>query len=191
MRVYLAGPDVFLPAPERRGAALKSVLAAYGLVGVFPLDPPPFPLDPAASAWTNPDLAPDLAEAYRIAATNEAHIASCQALIAHLTPFRGPSADAGTVFELGFARARGLRLWGWSNVATAFATRSRAWAGGGMRDRAGMAIEDFGARDNLMIEGAIAAAGGRIEVENVAPARLWTDLAALRRAAEGLSRIAS
>lgn len=176
MRVYLAGPDVFLPDPAARGEALKRVVAEFGLIGVFPLDAPPSPPDPG------------LAEGYRIAAANEAHIASCQALIANLTPFRGPSADAGTVFELGFARARGLRLWGWSNVATPFATRTRAWAGGGARDRAGMLVEDFCPTDNLMIEAAIVASGGAVEVENVAPARVWTDLAALRRAAESLSR---
>ena len=95
------------------------------------------------------------------------------------------------MFELGFARARGLRLWGWSNVATPFATRTRAWAGGGMRDREGMAIEEYCPADNLMIEGAITAAGGRVEVENVAPARRWSDLAALRRAALALSRLSS
>ncbi|MDE2335429.1 MAG: nucleoside 2-deoxyribosyltransferase [Rhodospirillales bacterium] len=178
MRVYLAGPDVFLPEPERRGAELKAVLAGFGLAGVFPLDPPPRSAPPPLLQ----------SEGSRIAAANEAHIASCQALIANLTPFRGPSADAGTVFELGFARARGLLLWGWTNVATPFATRSRAWAGGGMRDREGMAIEECFPGDNLMIEGAILASGGSIEVENVTPARRWTDLAALRRAAEGLSR---
>jgi nucleoside 2-deoxyribosyltransferase len=176
MRVYLAGPDVFLPEPVRRGDALKAVLAEFELEGVFPLDAPPVPQDAA------------LAEGYRIAAANEAHIASCQALIANLTPFRGPSADAGTVFELGFARARGLRLWGWSNVATPFASRSRAWAGGGVRDREGMLIEEFCPTDNLMIEAAIVASGGAVEVENLAPARRWSDLTALRRAAEKLSR---
>jgi nucleoside 2-deoxyribosyltransferase len=179
MRVYLAGPDVFLRDAASRGEALKRVLAEFGLEGVFPLDEPPAPPDPT------------LAAGYRIAAANEAHIASCQALIANLTPFRGPSADAGTVFELGFARARGLRLWGWSNVATPFATRSRAWAGGGVRDREGMLIEEFCPTDNLMIEAAIVAAGGAVEVENVAPGRIWTDLTALRRAAEWLSRRAT
>lgn len=176
MRVYLAGPDVFLPGPHERGETLKRALADFGLIGVFPLDPPPAPPDPA------------LPEGLRIAATNEAHIASCDALIANLTPFRGPSADPGTVFELGYARARGLRLWGWSNVATPFATRTRAWAGGGARDREGMAIEDECPVDNLMIEGAILAAGGRVEVEDVAPARRWSDLAAFMRAAAELSR---
>ena len=54
-----------------------------------------------------------------------------------------------------------------------------------------MLIEEFCPSDNLMIEGAIVAGGGRVEVENVAPARIWTDLAALRRAAGALSRGAS
>ncbi len=38
MRVYLAGPDVFLPDPHARGAALKRICARHGLTGVFPLD---------------------------------------------------------------------------------------------------------------------------------------------------------
>ena len=36
--VYLAGPDVFLPDPAGRAAALKSVCARHGLRGVSPLD---------------------------------------------------------------------------------------------------------------------------------------------------------
>ena len=38
MRVYLAGPDVFLPDPTARAAALKAVCARHGLIGVSPLD---------------------------------------------------------------------------------------------------------------------------------------------------------
>ncbi|MBC7636099.1 MAG: nucleoside 2-deoxyribosyltransferase, partial [Acetobacteraceae bacterium] len=38
MRVYLAGPDVFLPDPVTRGAAFKQICASFGLRGVFPLD---------------------------------------------------------------------------------------------------------------------------------------------------------
>ena len=69
------------------------------------------------------------ARAQRIARRNEAQIRSCEALIANLTPFRGPSADAGTVFEVGFASALGLRMFGWSNDARPFAERTRAFLG--------------------------------------------------------------
>lgn len=156
-RVYLAGPDVFRPDAEAEGARLKAICAAHGLVGVFPLDALEGGDDPG---WEG------LAPALRIARRNEAHIAGCRALIANLSPFRGPSADAGTVFELGFARARGMALFGWSVSEAGFAARTRAFLGGaGERDGEGMLIEDFpGMRDNLMIEGAIAASGGEMFV---------------------------
>jgi nucleoside 2-deoxyribosyltransferase len=39
MRVYLAGPEVFLPDALAIAAAKKRLCAAHGLEGVFPLDP--------------------------------------------------------------------------------------------------------------------------------------------------------
>lgn len=148
IRVYLAGPDVFRPEPEAVGARLKTVCARYGLEGVFPLD--------ALVGGDDPDWA-GLALPLLIARRNEAHIAGCAVLIANLTPFRGPSADVGTVFELGFARALGRPVFGWSEDARPFAARTRAF----LREDDGLAVEDFaGMRDNLMIDGAIAASGG-------------------------------
>jgi nucleoside 2-deoxyribosyltransferase len=179
MRVYLAGPDVFLPDPLARGAALKAVCARHGLTGIFPLDP----LDREPPEWAL------LPEFQRISLRNEAHIRSAQALIANLTPFRGPSADVGTVFELGFARALGLKVYGWSATAHDFATRTRAQLGdiawldvaGVWRDGEGMALEGFGCLDNLMIDGAILADGGALEADHVLPERRWQDLAAFER----------
>ena len=114
MRVYLAGPDVFLPDPLARAARLKAACAARGLEGVFPLDALPQGDPPA---WAS------LPEALRIARRNEAHIASCDVLVANLSPFRGPSADVGTVFEVGFMRALGRPVFG----------RFAAWWGRWMR----------------------------------------------------------
>ena len=153
-KVYLAGPDVFLPDPLARAAALKASCRRHGLEGVFPLDA----LLDEPSAWAA------LPEWERIARRNEAHIRSCAALIANLTPFRGPSADVGTVFELGFMRALGRPVFGWSATAVPFEQRSRAALGmapGSVgRDADGLAIESFGCSDNLMIDGAIRASGG-------------------------------
>lgn len=152
-RVYLAGPDVFRPDAPEFAARLKAVCAAHGLDGVSPLDALAGGDDPA---WAG------LAEPLRIARRNEAHIAGCAAVIANLSPFRGPSADAGTVFEIGFARGLGKKVFGWSTSAVGFAARTRAFLGiAGARDAQGMLIEDFaGMADNLMIDGAIAASGG-------------------------------
>jgi nucleoside 2-deoxyribosyltransferase len=168
MRVYLAGPDVFLPQPDLRAARLKSICASYGLIGVSPLDP----VLPAPAEWAC------LADAHRIARQNEAHIASCDVLVANLTPFRGPSADVGTVFELGFMRALGRPVFGWSNEASHYADRTRAFLGA---EGDGMEIESFDLSDNLMIEGAITASGGAMVVEAVPPPERWMRLSAFER----------
>jgi nucleoside 2-deoxyribosyltransferase len=169
MRVYLAGPCVFLPDPVARGAAMKAICARHGLAGVFPLDP----LHGEPEDWAT------LHEAFRISRRNEAHIASCDALVANLTPFRGPSADVGTVFELGFMRALARPVFGWSNDARGFAARTRAGIGAeGSTDHDGLLIEDFGLSDNLMIEGAIHAGGGAMVLGACDAAEIWTSLAA-------------
>jgi nucleoside 2-deoxyribosyltransferase len=172
--VYLAGPDVFLPDPAGRAAALKAICARHGLRGVSPLD---------ALAGGDPAAWDGLPEALRIARRNEAHIAGCTALIANLTPFRGPSADPGTVFELGFMRALGRPVFGWSNSAARFAVRTRAFLatqpGDVIQPGEAWAIEDFpDMADNLMIDGAIHASSGRLVVRDVPPATQWRDLAA-------------
>jgi nucleoside 2-deoxyribosyltransferase len=179
MRVYLAGPDVFLPEPHARGAALKRICARYGLTGVFPMDP----LDAEPDDWAG------FAEPVRIALRNEAHIRGADALIANLTPFRGPSADVGTVFELGFMRALGRPVFGWSTGHADFSARTRAFLGetvrpaedGVWRDHEGLALESFGCLDNLMIDGAVTASGGVLEVVELSGEKRWTDLATFER----------
>lgn len=185
MRIYLAGPDVFLPDPAERAARLKALCAEHGLVGVSPLDD----LAEEPSAWA------DLPEPLRIARRNEGHIASCDALVANLTPFRGPSADVGTVFELGFMRALGRPVFGWTNDAMSFAERTRRFAGAtGEADADGLHIEDFAMHDrpmadNLMIEGAILASGGVLVAEDHDGAGRWTNLDAFARCLSEVRRV--
>jgi nucleoside 2-deoxyribosyltransferase len=183
MRIYLAGPEVFLPEAETIAAAKKEICARHGAVGVFPTD-----------------LRPDHGEAadtprwYSIYLRNEAHLRGSDALIANLTPFRGPSADAGTVYELGFMRALGRPIAGYSNVATPFLARSRALPGthlgpdGRWRDADGLALEDFGLTDNLMIDGGIRAAGGVLVVRDAPAGALWSDLSAFADCVAWLTR---
>ena len=179
MRVYLAGPDVFLPDPHGRAAVLKAICARHGLVGISPLDDPP----DAPAHWSA------LPPAQRIALCNEAHIRASTALIANLTPFRGPSADVGTVFELGYMRALGRPVFGWSNAAADFTTRTLTFLTGQAK-RAGdgswcdgedLTVEAFGCADNLMIDGAIVMSGGSLFIAEVPPTRRWTELAAFER----------
>ncbi len=151
-RIYLAGPDVFLPEPLERAAAMKRICGRHGLHAVCPLDPlpgePPAPSDPHEAAGA-------------MFRRNEAHIRGCDAILANLTPFRGPGADPGTVYEVGFGRALGRRVFGYSTIGADLATRLRSLPGSTLlRDGAGMEIEDFGLFENLMISCGIEESGG-------------------------------
>ena len=182
MRVYLAGPEVFLPDALEIAAAKKRICAAHGLEGVFPFDTPPQAPPAERPYWM------------RIYLGNEAHIRSCGALIANLTPFRGPSADAGTVYELGFMRALGRPVMGYSTDGADFLDRTRAFLGaavrpradGGFEDAEGMGLEDFGLGDNLMIDGGIEAAGGAFD-RQAATGDRWRDLSGFARCCAALA----
>jgi nucleoside 2-deoxyribosyltransferase len=180
MRVYLAGPDVFVPNAAARAATLKAICARHGLHGVSPLDA----LEAQPPEWSG------LSEARRIALRNEAHILGCTVLIANLTPFRGPSADVGTVFEMGYMRALGRPVFGWSNAGEAFTERTRAFLGAtGERDGEGMLIETFGLTDNLMIDSAILSSGGALFVQAVPCRARWSDLTAFERCVAAAAQI--
>ena len=169
-RVYLAGPDVFLPDAADWLQRKKAICAGFRLTGVSPLDP----LSAEPVAWSA------LPEWRRIALRNEAHIRSCVAIVANLTPFRGPSADVGTVYEVGFARGLGLKVFGYATITAAFLDRTLSSIGGGRQapdgswcDADGMLVEQFGLFDNLMIEAGITESGGALIREDQ---DRWNDL---------------
>ncbi len=87
MKIYLAGPDVFLSDAVAFGRRKVELCRQYGLTGLYPLD-------------NVDDAAGDVS--LRIFRGNEAMMAEADAIIANLTPFRGPGADPGTVYELGY-----------------------------------------------------------------------------------------
>ncbi len=174
-RVYLAGPDVFLPQPTAIADQKKTLCQKHGFEGVFPLDAE---LDLISLSQPEQGL--------RISQANEELIRGCDLVIAHLTPFRGPSADVGTVYELGLARGLGLPIFGYSNTTELFAMRTLEFLGdevalaeaGEPRDEFGMQIEDFLLHDNLMIEGGIVGSGGQYIVRETSQKSRYTDLAA-------------
>lgn len=135
-RVYLAGPDVFYPDVANRSAMLKDTCRHYGFEGVFPLDSGLQLVTPMAREENG----------YLIYEANIKLIQSCQAILANISPFRGPSVDAGTAFEIGFGRALGLEV-------VAYTSDLRLY-----KDRVtpdGLMVEDFEMLDNLMIHVAV------------------------------------
>lgn len=139
--IYLAGPDVFRPDAAAWGARLKAFCAASGAIGLYPLD--------TVADRNDPDPA-------AIRAANLAMIARCDAVVANITPFRGPSADAGTIYELGYAAALDKLIVAYSaDSSNDYAARVAAQGGGATaeRDRDDMLIETFDPplTDNLML----------------------------------------
>ena len=167
---------MFFPEPELWAERKKAICGRHGLEGVSPLDD----LSDEPAEWA------ELPFWRKIAHRNEAHIRTCQALIANLTPFRGPSADVGTVYEVGFARALGLKIFGYATVSNPFLDRTLAALDGAAQaqsdgtwvDDDGLLVEQFGLFDNLMIEGGIAGSGGVLIAENV---DRWGDLSLFER----------
>lgn len=152
LSIYLAGPDVFFPNASEVGARKVALCRDLGFEA-------PFPHDGGAPA------APTASGIYR----------ACLGLMQrtdiglfNLTPYRGPSADPGTVFELGFLVSAGKPVYGYSSATASFRDRIEALSGplvereGLLRDRDGHSIDNFGLIDNLMIDEAIRAAGGAI-----------------------------
>lgn len=159
--IYLAGPDVFLPDASAIALRKKEICAEQGLSGLWPLD----------NNLDLKDMTPRAAGLH-ISEANESLMRSCDAIIANLTPWHGPSADVGTCFELGFMRALGKPCFAYSNDARPFSSRVEEWvmendhgpihvdAHGIKRTAKGHMIESFQLNDNLMLDGSIQMSGG-------------------------------
>ena len=124
-------------------------------MGVFPLDGDygKYP------SWNKTDMA------HKIGEINEELMSSCDAIIANITPFRGATADSGTVYEIGYMSGQGKPVLAYSNENGTLATRTKKLLeipNADQTDQNGMIIEDFGLVDNLMIDGAVHRSGFRV-----------------------------
>ena len=178
-KIYLAGPDVFLPDAIEIGRRKTEICARHGLAGLYPLD-------------NTVDLAAPHAS-LDIFRGNEAMMIAADAIIANLTPFRGASADAGTVYELGYMAGRGKLCLGYSNDPAVYADRVQQFTSvrsrdGRLVDAQGLTVEDFGLADNLMMIHALDLHGCALATPRQTPADIWHDLTAfetcVRMAAE-------
>lgn len=174
-KLYLSGPDVFLPNAKAIIAEKVKLAQASGFVVLIPGD------DDIARR-TTPSPAVEAGGgisreiyAFNVAAMREADFAICQ-----LTPFRGPSADVGTVFELGMMIGLGKPVFAYTNSNQSYLDRigtkverpgsfPPAWS-----DALDCSIENFSNHDNLMLDGAIAASSGGIVATCVPMAQFFT-----------------
>ena len=125
-KIYLAGFDVFRPDAVDFGHRCRELCARYGMEGLYPLD--------------NAAMEPG-----DIFAGNLLMIDRCDYVAARLDPFRGVEPDSGTCFELGYAHAKGKRIYGYLENDAPLRDRL------GEVDAEGFAVEDFGFPVNLML----------------------------------------
>lgn len=170
-KIYLAGPDIFLPNGREIGDLKIRLCAEFGFEGLYPLD-----------------NGADLTDALDIFKGDVALMRRADIGLFNLTPFRGPSADAGTVFELGFMYALGKQVIGYSAVPGPYHLRVES-PDGGKHDRDGLEIEDFGRADNLMLTEAITSTGGAFIADDEAGRATLAALGAFRRALQALAAI--
>ena len=178
-RVYLAGPEIFLANAHEIGARKKAICDQYGLVGIFPLDE-------EDACDTNVPLHE---KGLAISRAMERVMRLCDAMIVNLTPFRGPSADVGSAYEMGFMRALCRPIFAYTNDNRLFLDRVVAFCGGDVRVRPsgehedidGMAVEPFLLHDNLMLAGGVIASGGCLIADTVPHSERYTSLAAFER----------
>ena len=169
MKIYLAGPDVFLPDAVETGRRKVAICDRHGLIGLYPLD-------------NSVDLGSSDASR-QIFHGNETMMDDADAIIANLTPFRGQGADAGTVYELGYMAGRGRLCLGYCNDPAVYADRVRRLTNvteqdGRLIDAEGLTVEDFGLPDNLMMIHALDLHGHPLVLPRERPADVWHDLAA-------------
>jgi nucleoside 2-deoxyribosyltransferase len=169
MKIYLAGPDVFLPDAVEIGRRKVAICESHGVGGLYPLD-------------NKVDL--EAADAsLQIFRGNEAMMDEADAIIANLTPFRGAGTDPGTAYVLGTMAARRKLCLGYSNDPAVYADRVRRFTkvssrDGRLIDADGLTVEDFCLNDNLMLIHALDLYGCPLVTPRQQPEDIWHDLAA-------------
>lgn len=148
--VYLAGPDVFSPDARDQLAIKMAICERMGLRALIPIDndtlPEGSPRDQAMAIYRG----------------NLGKMEQADAVIANITPFRGPHMDPGTAFEIGYFVAKGKPVVCYTQATGTLAERVLDWSAtdrcpvGELRDKHGSLIEDFDLKENLMIEASVA-----------------------------------
>jgi len=140
-KIYIAGPDVFELDSIEIGQRVVALCEKYGFVGLYPLD------NVVDFSQPKQKIAQDIYMA-NVAMIDEADI-----VIANLNTFRGKEADSGTVWECGYAQAKGKEVYAYMdsqrNYIDIFEEKEKH--NDFFLDKDKKIIEDFDYPINLMI----------------------------------------
>jgi nucleoside 2-deoxyribosyltransferase len=140
-KIYIAGPDVFEKNSIEIGEKLVALCKKYGYEGLYPLD------NVVDFSQEKRKIAQDIYEA------NVQMIDSADIVIANLSSFRGKEADTGTVWECGYAYAKGKEVYGYMSRKGDYIDQfdSKRQENGIFLDEENRFIEDFDHSINLMV----------------------------------------
>ena len=124
VKIYLAGPEVFLPDPIAKGADKHATIERFNaevladknfrFAGLYPMDAQiDSQIDECAETPTT---------AMRIFHADVGLMDESDLIIANITRFRGPSADVGTAFEMGYMHAQQKPVFVYYNVQETYFT---------------------------------------------------------------------
>ncbi len=148
LRLYLAGPEVFLPNGIENAEKQRKLCEKYGFIPMHPMD-------------NNLDLGKlDMEAAMKIYMADIDQLRKSDILVANCNGFRGVCMDDGTAYELGFGNALGKPSYGYIKELTSLVARTvrdyscHLLEGESLfRDREGYLItDDFGTLINLMMQ---------------------------------------
>jgi nucleoside 2-deoxyribosyltransferase len=170
-RVYLAGPAVFAPDPQAVFNRMKAICESCGVAGIAPLD----------GQIGLEGLPPGRGLLERIVLADIGLMNGADAGVFCLDAFRrGTEMDAGTAFEVGYMKALGKPLAGWTRdartypqkVAALFGGRLTATAPGAVggtsgasRDPDGILVHSEGCVQNAMVHVGIELTGGTVAAD--------------------------
>lgn len=175
-KVYLAGPEVFLPNAKEMLAVKADLVREAGFI---PISPGDLEIPKADTRFEH---------GLNISAVDEKMMLEADAIIANLTPFRGVAADTGTTFELGFMCGQGKHVFAYTNVKSNHFNRLMEQCDnsalpddtGRYRADDGIAIENCDMIDNLMLHGGVIRRGGSVVVGDAPADEIYTDLRAFK-----------
>jgi nucleoside 2-deoxyribosyltransferase len=179
MKVYTAGPEVFLPNGLEIIERKNVLVRRYG-----------FETARRPGEYWDRSGFEGVELGKEVSRRNELIMDGADLLIANLTPFRGVSADPGTVYELGYMVAQNKPAYAFTNDVRGYTERVTQdfYRGaivpgpdGRPRGSDGHRIEDHHMVDNLMLDGTILRRGGRIIRHAAAPAVMFEDLTAFEQ----------
>jgi len=185
-KLYLAGPEVFLPAPLIHAEQQRALCEQYGFTPLHPVENSSDFGEQSVAALlrlyeavrlyrteTRPAFAALPSEAMRCAMRiylgNLKYVRACDIVVANCNAFRGALVDDGTAYELGLGHGLGKPTYGYiaaalpavQNVLERYPCTIQA--DGVPMDQDGyLVVENFGNAINLMLECGLLLSGGRL-----------------------------